>query len=311
MTSERVSEEVPEVMAGERVDRFVSFAADVSRSVAVSLIASGAVTVDGRPPTKPSERLVVGSVVVMEVPAEIDGLDADPDVEVPVVYEDDQVIVVNKPAGMVVHPGAGVPRGTMVQGLLARFPDLLEVGDDPLRPGVVHRLDKGTSGLLMLARNDEAHAHLSEQLADRTVLRRYLTLVWGSVGSSEGVIDAPLGRSDRDPTRQTVRADGRVARTRYDVLDRFESYTFLQCRLETGRTHQIRVHLEAIAHPVVGDDRYARGKPEVGLGRPFLHATELGFEHPVTGELLRFDAPLPPDLARFLAGCQRIESEAT
>lgn len=313
MKAERFAEEVPQALAGERIDRFVSFVADISRSAAVSLLEQGSVTIDDRPPTKASERLQVGAIVVIDVPERQVGLTAEAEVYVSVVYEDNDVIVVDKPAGMVVHPGSGVASGTMVQGLLALYPELADVGDDFVRPGIVHRLDRGTSGLLMLGRNDDAHAHLSEQLADRTVLRRYLTLVWGTLASSEGLIDAPLGRSNRDPTRQAVMADGRVARTRYEVLDRFKDFTLLQCRLETGRTHQIRVHLEAIQHPVVGDDRYARGKPALGLTRPFLHAAELGFEHPTSGELMRFDSPLPEDLVTFLEGRDRVEpvEEAT
>ncbi|MFT7601129.1 MAG: 23S rRNA pseudouridine1911/1915/1917 synthase, partial [Acidimicrobiales bacterium] len=223
---------------------------------------------------------------------------------VPIVHIDDDVIVVNKPAGLIVHPGSGVATGTMVQGLIAQYPDLASVGDDHTRPGVVHRLDKGTSGLLLVARTDESYRHLSEQLAARTVLRRYHTLVWSDVAAAEGVVDAPLGRSPRDATRQAVVVGGRFARTHYRVLQRYEDpdRTLLECRLETGRTHQIRVHLDAIDHPVCGDDRYGRGRPLDGLTRPFLHAAEIGFEHPTTGELLHFEAARPADLTNFLAG---------
>lgn len=296
------TEEVPETLAGERIDRVISLITDLSRREATELIAAGAVTIDGRVPVKASERLVVGSVVTAEVPDRHVGIDADASVVVPVVHIDDEVIVVDKPAGMVVHPGAGVRAGTMIQGLLHQFPDLAPVGDDPLRPGVVHRLDKGTSGLLMVARTAASFRHLVAQLAARTVVRRYEAVVWGDLASAEGVVDAPLGRSPRDATRHAVVADGRPARTHYRVVERFDDPVLsrLDCRLETGRTHQIRVHLEAIDHPVLGDDRYGRGRSSLGLTRPFLHAAVLGFEHPTSGEHLEFKSELPPDLAKFL-----------
>lgn len=298
----RFEEVVPEALAGERIDRVIALVADVSRREATELVNKGRVTVDGRAPSKPSERLATGAVVVVEVPVRSDELVADPSIEVPVVYVDDEVIVVDKPAGLIVHPGSGVTSGTMVHGLLHRFPEISSVGGDAARPGVVHRLDKGTSGLLLVARTAAAHSSLSRQLADRTVLRRYRSLVWGDVASDEGVVDAPLGRSPRDATRQAVVAAGRPARTRYRVLERFADpdLTALECRLETGRTHQIRVHLEAIGHPVVGDDRYGRGRPTMGLNRPFLHAAEIGFEHPTSGRHLSFESPLPADLGQLL-----------
>jgi len=231
-------------------------------------------------------------------------LEADPSVHVPVVYEDDHVIVVDKPAGLVVHPGAGTLDGTMAHGLLAAFPGLRGVGPDE-RPGIVHRLDKGTSGLLVVARTDDALEMLKQQLIVRSMLRQYVTLVDGRVGSSEGVIDAPLGRSPRDPTRHGVVLSGRDARTRYEVIERFDDplVTYLRCRLETGRTHQIRVHLEAIDHPVIGDDRYGGAQPTLGLDRPFLHAQTLGFVHPDTEDWMEFESPLPDDLTKVLDGC--------
>lgn len=305
MTTEarRYDEVVPATLAGERVDRAVSMIADISRSEAVTLIGNGGVLIDGRSPAKPSERLVESSSITIVVPERDDAVEPDATVEVPIVYVDDAVIVVDKPAGMVVHPGAGSYSHTMVQGLLHQFPDLAGVGGDPIRPGIVHRLDKGTSGLLLVARTEEAHAHLAEQLRDRSVLRRYLTVSWGVFTSAEGVIDAPIGRSLRDPTRRAVIAGGRVARTHYRVLGTFPDpgLTELECRLETGRTHQIRVHLESIGHPVLGDRQYGKGRQGLGLARPFLHAAALGFEHPTTGAFLEFESPLPADLTDFLA----------
>jgi 23S rRNA pseudouridine1911/1915/1917 synthase len=213
------------------------------------------------------------------------------------VYEDDQVIVVDKPAGLVVHPGAGQQSGTLVHGLLARVPDLAGVGDAD-RPGIVHRLDKGTSGLMVVARTPEALADLTAQLKRRDVERRYLALVLGEVAEGKGVVDAPVGRSTRQPTRMAVTARGRAARTRYEVLERYTdpvSATLLECRLETGRTHQIRVHLAAIGHPVAGDTRYGRADA-LAMKRPFLHAHELAFDHPGDGARRRFQSPLPADL---------------
>lgn len=299
----RYEEVVPATLAGERVDRAVSMIADVSRSEAVTLITEGAVLIDGRRPTKPSERLIEASSLVIDVPDRIVGLDPDSGVSVPIVYADDVVIVVDKPAGMVVHPGAGSHTGTMVQGLLHQFPDLEGVGGDPLRPGIVHRLDKGTSGLLLVARSDSAHADLARQLRERTVLRRYHAVVWGLLNAPEGVIDAPIGRSLRDPTRRAIVAGGRMARTHYRVLDTFADpgLSELECRLETGRTHQIRVHLESIGHPVVGDRQYGKGRRPLGLSRPFLHAAAVGFVHPATGQWLEFESPLSEDLKQFLA----------
>jgi len=223
-------------------------------------------------------------------------------------------VVVDKPAGLVVHPGAGRAAGTLVNGLLDRFPEMAAAPwPDPARPGIVHRLDKGTSGLLMVARQPAALAPLVGQLAARTVERRYVTLVWGEVADDRGVIEAPLARSGSDPTRMAVRADGRPAVTSYEVAERRRGVTLLRCTLQTGRTHQVRVHLAAIGHPIVGDDRYTAGTRRPGAGspgpvarvlppgRPFLHAEVLGFDHPTTGERLRFTSELPADLRRALA----------
>jgi 23S rRNA pseudouridine1911/1915/1917 synthase len=297
-------EVVPGVLAGERLDRAVAMLTGRARSEVAGLVAAGAVRVAGRVVTTRSRRLLEGDVVEVDLPESTLGVpvEADPSVVVPVVAVDADVIVVDKPAGMVVHPGAGQDRGTMVQGLLARFPDLRAAGlaprADPRRPGIVHRLDKGTSGLLVVARTADAYVSLVRQLGERQVERAYLTLVWGEVVSERGLIDAPLGRASSDPTRMAVVATGREARTGYEVVARFTSpaaLTLLSCRLETGRTHQIRAHLAAIGHPVAGDDRYG-GQPVAGLVRPFLHAAHLAFLHPARGERQAYDAPLPADL---------------
>jgi 23S rRNA pseudouridine1911/1915/1917 synthase len=215
-----------------------------------------------------------------------------------VVHADEHVVVVDKPAGLVVHPGAGRATGTLVQGLLAVYPDVAGVGD-PARPGVVHRLDQGTSGLLVVARTALAYTSLVGQLAARTVGRRYRALAWGRLEPDVGTIDAPVGRGSGDRTRMVVTTTGRDARTHYQVLGRYESpapLTLLECRLETGRTHQVRVHLAAIGHPLVGDGRYGGSRSALPAARPFLHASRLVFDHPATGQRLQFEAPLPPDL---------------
>lgn len=296
-----ISESIPEALRGERIDRVVAFVAEVSRREAVDLVSSGRVLIDGAPPEKPSIRVEAGAVVTIEVPESGPLLEADADVEFEVVYSDAEVVVIDKPAHLIVHPGSGVKAGTLANGLLARFPDIADVGD-PERPGIVHRLDKGTSGLLMAARTDEAYESLVGQLAARTVSRVYRALAGGLIESESGLIDAPLGRSLRDATRRAVRADGRPARTRYEVIRRFPASpaTLVSCRLETGRTHQIRAHLAAIGHPVVGDERYG-GQPLPELSRPFLHAAQLGFVHPRSGEALSFDSALPADLEAVLS----------
>ena len=298
-------EEIPAALEGERLDRVVAMLTGLSRGTVADLIESGAVRVAGRAVTKPSRKLERGDVVEADVPdAVVEGpCPPDPSVDVPVVWSDDHVIVVDKPAGLVVHPGAGHASGTVVQGLLARFPELADVGD-PLRPGVVHRLDRGTSGLLMVARSEVAYASLVSQLAERSASRTYLALVWGHLDAPSGVIDAPIGRAQRDRTRMAVSAAGREARTRYDVRHAYSSpadVTLIECTLETGRTHQIRVHLGAIGHAVVGDERYKGRRAVLQLDRPFLHACRLAFDHPVTGERLSFTSPLPADLEAVLA----------
>jgi 23S rRNA pseudouridine1911/1915/1917 synthase len=309
--------ELPEALDGQRVDRVVALVAGVSRTMASGLIAAGQVTVDGAAVTRPSTRLTVGSRLTVELNEPAGGLVPFPGMNLHLVHVDEAVVVVDKAAGLVVHPGSGTQGDTMVHGLLALFPELIEVGPDD-RPGIVHRLDKGTSGLLMVARTIEARVSLTEQLKARTVDREYRTLVWGIVEAERGVIDAPLGRSGGNALRQAVVASGRPARTNYEVLGRYETLvagegrsltakpvTLLRCQLETGRTHQIRAHLEAIGHPVVGDVAYRGSARRTGLGlpsgRPFLHAAVLGFDHPVSGERLRFASALPGDLEAVLA----------
>jgi 23S rRNA pseudouridine1911/1915/1917 synthase len=298
-------EKIPAVLAGERLDRVVALLTGLPRSEVARLVAAGAVRVGPATVRSRSRHLAEGETLEVDVPdrVEDDVVAGEADVVFAVLYADDDIVVVDKPAGLVVHPGAGHRGGTLVHGLLARFPDLAGVGP-PDRPGIVHRLDKGTSGLLVVARSERAYAGLVAQLQARTVSRRYDTLVWGRLEGPTGIVDAPVGRSGRDPTRMTVTGRGREARTTYEVTARYarpEPLSRLTCRLETGRTHQIRVHLSAIGHPVVGDARYGGQRSSLHLGRPFLHASALSFVHPGTGDGVTFSSPLPADLASVLA----------
>lgn len=297
---------VPAACDGLRVDRVVALLGGVSRAAAAEAIAVGSVLLAGEAVRTPSRRVRTGDRLVADVDAGGPARPApDPDVVVPVVHADADVIVVDKPAGLVVHPGSGRADGTLVNGLLARYPELADVGD-PERPGIVHRLDAGTTGLLVVARSAPAYAELVAQLADHSVERRYLALVWGVPESVRGLVDAPIGRSAREPTKMAVAAAGRPARTRYEVCEAFPAepgpVALVACTLETGRTHQVRVHLAAIGHPVVGDGAYGGVRNGIEAPRPLLHATRLGFTHPRTGERLVFDAPVPADMAEVLAG---------
>ena len=299
---------VPPLLDGVRVDRAVSMLTGLTRSEAAALIAARAVKVGGVVVARGSVVLREGQRLLAELPGEEDGaVAADADVAFPVVVEDPEFVVVDKPAGLVVHPGAGHREGTLIAGLLARYPEIESVGHEEgssaARPGVVQRLDKGTSGLLVVARTPRAYRSLTAQLAERSVERVYLALAEGIVEDDHGVIDAPIGRSQRTPTKMAVRASGRPARTAYRVLGRHVDppRTYLELRLESGRTHQIRVHLSAIGRPLVNDPRYgARREPALEEGRVFLHAAVLGFAHPATGATVRVESVLPVDLARVL-----------
>lgn len=304
--SDILSDEIPEALAGERLDRVVAMMAEISRATAVSLIANRGVTVDGEVASTGKTRLQQGQIVTIDqsrLPQD-ELPQADPGVEFAIVHRDEWLVVVDKPAGLVVHPGAGRPDGTLVNGLLAAFPNIAEVGESH-RPGIVHRLDSGTSGLLIVALRQEAYEKLTDMMARRDVHRHYTTLVWGHLDAPHGTIDAPIGRDPRSPLRMTVNASGKPARTSYREIQRFTEpeVTLLACELETGRTHQIRVHLQAIGHCVVGDTTYGGARASLRMDRPFLHADRLVFDHPMTGEHLDFRSPLPADLEDVLARC--------
>lgn len=304
-----LSETVPGALSGERLDRVVAFLSGCSRAEASAVISAGGVVVghgaaDYRAITKPSHRLAEGDrIQLLTDPVRPpDELVADPSVEFQVVAADDDVIVIDKPAGLVVHPGAGHRESTLVHGLLARYPEIAEVGE-PARPGLVHRLDRGTSGLLVVARTPAAYEDLVEQLSTHAVERVYTALCWRHFDHPNGVVDAPIGRSRRDPLRMAVAMDGRPSRTHYRVDRTFVDpveMSLVTCELETGRTHQIRVHLASVGHAVVGDDVYGGIRRSFDCPRPFLHARELAFSHPGTGDTVRFRSPLPADLDAVL-----------
>lgn len=273
-----------------RIDKVLSqLFPDYSRSQIQQWLKKDLVEINGQT-SKGNHKVVADEKISVTIPDPV-SLDLVPeDIPLDIVYEDDQVLVVNKPQGMVVHPSPGHPNGTLVNALLAHTP-LSEI-NGVFRPGIVHRIDKDTSGLLMVAKTNEAHESLSEQLKAKSNLREYLALVHGNIEEDEGTIDAPIGRSKLDRMKQAIVPDGRPAVTHFEVVERFTDYTLIRCRLETGRTHQIRVHLAYINRPVAGDPTYGPRKTLPGKGQ-FLHAAVLGFKHPTTGENMRFEAPLP------------------
>ena len=299
--------------AGQRLDSFIaSHLKEVSRTRVQRAIADGDILVNERI-AKPSYRLHDGDQIEIDFP-EPPPVDLTPEaISLNIVYEDDDLIVVNKPAGMVVHPGAGVESGTLANALVYHF-NALSGTAGRTRPGIVHRLDKETSGLLVVAKNDVAHERLSDQFRDRQVFKRYIALVYGRVSKERAEIDARIGRSPHNRTRMSVLRGGagRTAHTIFEVATRFQDFTLLKVQIKTGRTHQIRVHLAHIGHPVVGDATYGGGRENSirdvaikravqALGRHFLHSAELAFNHPRSGERVEFTAPLPPELAGFIA----------
>lgn len=285
--------------AGLRLDAFLAQDGALSRSQAAHLIASGHVRVDGRQAAK-SCRLAGGERVSVDIPEVRDTAVTAQDIPLDVVYEDGDVIVVNKPKGLVVHPAPGHPDGTLVNALLHHCGDSLSGIGGEKRPGIVHRIDRDTSGLIIAAKNDAAHAALSAQLSDHSLSRTYECLVSGNMRQDSGTVDAPIGRSSSDRKKMAVVAGGRRAVTHWEVVARYPGVTHLRCRLETGRTHQIRVHMAHIGHPILGDTVYGAKKPVPGLTGQCLHATGLRFVHPRTGETVELHCPLPEEFTRMV-----------
>jgi 23S rRNA pseudouridine1911/1915/1917 synthase len=285
--------------AAPRLDAFLAREMEnPTRSDVQSWIKDGRAKVNGTAVARPARRLHDGDVIELDRPPPESGLPTAAHIEFKIAFSDEHIAVVDKPAGLTVHPGAGHQADTLVNGLIFRWPEIAGVGD-PLRPGIVHRLDRDTSGLLAIALSEQAYGNLSEAIRARKVTRRYTTLVHGIVQPDHGIVDAPMSRDPRRPTRQRTRHTGRPARTHYEVTAQYPGTALLAVTLETGRTHQIRVHMAAIDFPVVGDPVY--GRPGFGLKRQFLHASGLEFAHPVTGEPLTFESDLPEDLAATLS----------
>lgn len=276
--------------AGNRLDKALADLTELSRSQANEAIKAGTVLVNGKL-SKAKYAVKEDDVITYEVPEEEVLEYKAEDIPLDIIYEDADVAVVNKPQGMVVHPSAGHTSGTLVNALMYHVKDLSSI-NGVVRPGIVHRIDKDTSGLLMVAKNDKAHNALAAELKDKKSLRKYVAIVHGNLPNDRGVIEAPIGRSDKDRKKQAVTAKGKPAVTRFTVLERFGNYTLVELQLETGRTHQIRVHLAYIGHPVAGDPLYGPRKTLKGHGQ-FLHAKTLGFTHPTTGELVEFTAEEP------------------
>ena len=292
--------------AGVRLDAFLSADGALTRSQAARLIAEGRVRVNGKPAAK-SARLSGGETVTVDVPQLRETALPPQDIPLDVVYEDADVIVVNKPTGLVVHPAPGHPDGTLVNALLHHCGDSLSGIGGEKRPGIVHRIDRDTSGLIIAAKNDAAHLALSAQLKDHSLSRTYECLVTGNMKQDSGTVDAPIGRSSADRKKMAVVPTGRRAVTHWEVVARYPGVTHLRCRLETGRTHQIRVHMAHIGHPILGDTVYGAKKPVPGLTGQCLHATGLRFVHPRTGEPVELHCPLPPE---FTAMLQKLQNKS-
>jgi 23S rRNA pseudouridine1911/1915/1917 synthase len=299
--SEPIEWTVGTELAGQRIDKFITDALeeDTSRTQIQQWIKDGHVTVNGKP-AKPNYKLSLNDSIIVTVPEPIDVELAPEDIPLDVIYEDSDVIVVNKPRGLVVHPAPGHYSGTLVNALLHHCRDLSGI-NGVLRPGIVHRIDKDTSGLIMAAKNDKAHASLADQLKAHTVNRKYIALVHGNIQHENGTIDAPIGRDSHDRKMYTVtEKNSKHAVTHFLVLERFGDFTLVELKLETGRTHQIRVHMKFIGHPLVGDPMYGKSKGTMNMEGQALHAAVLGFNHPRSDKPLLFEAPLPDDFEDLL-----------
>lgn len=277
----------------ERIDKYIAKCVpDLSRMMIQKLIEENQILVN-RNPVKTSYAIQKGDSITITIPEAKETTLKPQDIPLDIVYEDDDILVVNKAKGMVVHPAAGNPEGTLVNAVMAHCKGNLSGIGGELRPGIVHRLDKDTSGLLIVAKNDKAHIQMSKQIQNREVKKIYIALVRGVIPENEATINMPIGRSMQDRKKMAVTKKGKEAITHFQVLERFDKYTLLKVKIDTGRTHQIRVHMAEIGHPVVGDMLYSNGKNEFGVEGQMLHATSLDFKHPVTQKPLHLEAPLP------------------
>ena len=286
--------------AGERIDAFLRRKTDLSRSRVSELILGGALSVNGKEQLKPSFKVESGYCICLNVP-DTQPVDIIPqDIPIDILYQDKDIVVINKPCGMVVHPAAGNEDGTLVNALMYHIRDLSGIGGE-MRPGIVHRLDKDTSGLILVAKNDKAHVVMSEQFKSRTMEKHYRAVAFGGLSQESGLIDAPIARHPVDRKKMAVVPDGKPSQTEWHVLERFRGATYLDVHLLTGRTHQIRVHMQSIGHPLLGDKIYAPNiKTSVHVPRLMLHAYSLSFTHPITGERMDLTAPLPEQFTTVL-----------
>lgn len=289
-----------------RLDKVITILnPDLSRSMIQKMLEDANILVNGKKEkasykTKLNDKIQVQEVVAKEIELKAQ------DIPVDVVYEDADIIVVNKPKGMVVHPANGNPDGTLVNAIMNICKDSLSGIGGEIRPGIVHRIDKDTSGLLIIAKNDKAHINLSEQIKNREITKKYVALARGVIKENNATIDMPIGRSDKDRKKMAVRKDGKNAVTHFNVIKRYNGYTYLDIKIDTGRTHQIRVHLAEIGYPIVGDGVYSNGRNPFGVEGQMLHAKSLEFKHPITGEILKLEAPIPEYFENVL---KRLEEE--
>jgi len=301
-----LSFEIPSEMESLRADKAIALETHMSRSVIAELFKNRKVLLNGEV-IKRSEKANPGDVIEFEMPEDKSHEVLGQNIPLDIIFEDEFIVIINKEQGMVVHPGAGNPDNTLVNALVHLYPEIKDVGQSH-RPGIVHRLDAGTSGLLVAAKTNEAYEIFVDKFSRHDVSRDYIALVWGKFETSSGVIDAPIGRSTARATKMAVRDDGKVAVTHYKVDECYEQkdVTLLDVSLETGRTHQIRVHCAAINHPIVGDKTYGGYRQSLECPRPFLHAHTLKFEHPITSEKMEFTATLPADLQDVLKGLEEV-----
>ena len=298
---------VPEKSSGLRIDKFLTESCpDYTRSFLQKLLKSELVEVNGKP-VKSSCKTAAGDTVTFEVPEAVEAEITAQEMPLDILYEDEDVILINKPKGMVVHPAAGHYEGTLVNGLMHHCREQLSGINGVMRPGIVHRIDMDTTGVLIVCKNDLAHNSIAEQLKVHSITRKYYAVVFGSLKDDEGTIHAPIGRHPNDRKKMSINSkNGKDAVTHYKVLERFHGYTLVECRLETGRTHQIRVHMASIGHPLLGDQVYGPAKQPFRLQGQTLHAGVLGFLHPRTGEYMEFSAPLPKYFEELLEKLRRL-----
>lgn len=298
---------VPEEFSGVRIDKFLSESCPLqSRSFLQKLLKSELVDVNGKT-VKSSYKVSAGETVSFEVPEAVEAEITAQEMPLDILYEDQDVILINKPKGMVVHPAAGHYEGTLVNGLMHHCRDQLSGINGVMRPGIVHRIDMDTTGVIIACKNDLAHNSIAEQLKVHSITRKYYAVVFGNLPDDEGTVEAPIGRHPTDRKKMSVISkNGKDAVTHYHVLERFRGYTYVECRLETGRTHQIRVHMASIGHPLLGDQVYGPAKQPFHLSGQTLHAGVLGFIHPRTGEYMEFSAPLPDYFEELLTKLRRL-----